>query len=87
MLRRLMSLLPESNTKFSASVMVLGDISSKGDVMPLHFFETGQRVNTQQYLHVEVFDTMVKPWMETDAGEFPFVFQQNKAPTHTAKIT
>jgi hypothetical protein len=38
---RLMSLLPERNTKFSASVMVLGVISSKGDVMPPHFFDTG----------------------------------------------
>jgi hypothetical protein len=48
MLRRLMSLLPESITKFSVSVMVLGVISSKGDVTLPKFFETGQRVNAKQ---------------------------------------
>ena len=53
MLRRLMSPLHESNTKYSASVMVLGVVSSKGDIMLPHFFETGQRVNAKQYIHVE----------------------------------
>jgi transposase len=73
------------HTKFPASVMVLGVISSKGDVMPPHFFETGQRVNAKQY--IEVLDTVVKPWMETVAGECPYVFQQDGAPAHTAKLT
>ena len=34
------------HTKFPASVMVLGVISSKGDVMLPHFFEMGQRWST-----------------------------------------
>jgi hypothetical protein len=46
MLRRLMSLMPERNTKFWS----WGVISSKGDVIPLHFFETEQRFNTKQYM-------------------------------------
>jgi hypothetical protein len=79
MLRRLMSLLPERNTKFSASIMVLGVISSKGDVMPPPPSLTrGQRVHVKQY--IEVLDTVVKPWMETVAGECPYVFQQDRAP-------
>jgi hypothetical protein len=34
-------------TKFPATVMVLGVVSNKGDVMPPHIFETGLRVNTK----------------------------------------
>jgi hypothetical protein len=63
MLRRLMSLLPERNTKFSASVMVLGVISSKGDIMPPPppSLTQGQRAHAKQY--IKVLDTVVKPWM------------------------
>jgi hypothetical protein len=82
MLKRLMSLLPESNTKFSVSVIVLGVISSKGDVLLPHFFETEHWVTAMQYTHVEVLDTMAKPWMETVARECPYVFQQDRAPPH-----
>jgi hypothetical protein len=53
MLKRLMSFLPERNTKFSASIMVLGVILSKGNVMLPHFFETEQRANAKQYIHVD----------------------------------
>jgi hypothetical protein len=52
---------------------------------PPHFFEMGQRVNAKQY--IEVLDTVVKPWMKTVAGECPYVFQQDGAPAHTAKLT
>jgi hypothetical protein len=65
--------------------MVLGVISSKGDVMPPHFFEKGQRVNAKEY--IKVLDTVVKPWMEAVAGESPYVFQQDRASAHTANIT
>jgi hypothetical protein len=45
-----------------------------------HFFETGQRVNAKQYIHVEVLYTMMKPWIKTVAGECPYVFNQDRAP-------
>jgi hypothetical protein len=83
MFRRLMSLLPERNTKFSASVMVLGVISSKGDVLPPPSLTRGQRVHAKQY--IEVLDTVVKPWMETVARECPYVFQQDRAPPKQPK--
>jgi hypothetical protein len=38
----------------------------------------GQRVHAKQY--IEVFDTVVKSWVETVAGECPYVFQQDRAP-------
>ncbi|UYV73977.1 hypothetical protein LAZ67_11001680 [Cordylochernes scorpioides] len=40
------------HTKFPASVMVLGVISSEGDVMPPHFFEKGLRMNADTYINV-----------------------------------
>ena len=37
-------------TKFPATVMVLGVVSNKGDVMPPYIFEAGLRVNTDVYI-------------------------------------
>lgn len=73
------------STKFPASVMVLGVISNEGDVMPPFFFEGGLRVNADAYIHV--MDTVVKPWIETIAGDRHYVFQQDGAPAHTANKT
>jgi hypothetical protein len=42
-------------------------------------------VNTRQY--IEVLDTLMKSWMETVAGECPYVFQPGQSPAHTTKIT
>jgi len=60
-------------------------ISSKGNVMPPHFFEKVQRVNFKEY--IKVLDTMVKPWMEAVARECFYLFQRDGAPACTAKIT
>ena len=49
-------------TKFPNTVMVFGVISSDGDVMPPHIFETGLRVNTEIYL--QVMETVVLPWIK-----------------------
>ena len=46
-------------TKFPNTVMVFGVISSDGDMMVLHIFETGLRVDTEIYL--QVMDTVVLP--------------------------
>ncbi|UYV72851.1 hypothetical protein LAZ67_10000990 [Cordylochernes scorpioides] len=54
------------HTKFPASVMVLGVISSEGDVMPPHFFEKGLRMNADTYINV--LETVVKPWMDMVAA-------------------
>ena len=39
-------------TKFPATVMVFGVISSEGNTMPPHIFEVGLKVNTKVYLDV-----------------------------------
>ncbi len=72
-----------SRTKFPAHVMVLGVISSEGDVMPPHFFDQGLKVNTDVYVHV--LKHVVKPWMDQIAGERTYTFQQDGAPAHTSK--
>jgi transposase len=71
--------------KFPATVMVLGVISSDGDVMPPHFFEKGQRITAEVY--VDVLSTVVEPWMRQIAGDRHFIFQQDGAPAHTANKT
>ena len=69
-------------TKFPATVMVFGVVSSEGDVMPPHIFETGLRVNMDVYL--EVMESTVLPWIKTVAGDRPWVWQQDSAPCHVS---
>ena len=71
------------HTKFPASVMVLGVVSSEGDVMPPHFFLQGARVNAVAY--TDVLNTVVKPWITAVARGRPYVFQQDSAPSHTTQ--
>ncbi|QQP53780.1 Transposable element tcb2 transposase [Caligus rogercresseyi] len=47
------------HTKFPSSVMVLGVISSEGDVMLPHFFEKGLKVN--KAIYIDVMKNVVKP--------------------------
>ena len=39
-------------TKFPATIMVFGVVSSEGHIMPLHIFEVGLKVNNKVYLDV-----------------------------------
>jgi inhibitor of nuclear factor kappa-B kinase subunit alpha len=73
------------HTKFPASLMVLGVVSSEGHVMPPHFFEQGLRLNADGY--VNVLQTVVKPWIDEVSDGRPYVVQQDSAPCHKAKKT
>lgn len=73
------------HTKFPATVMVLGVVSSEGHVMPPHFFPQGLRVNAAAY--IEVLETVVKPWIDSVRNARPYVFQQDSAPAHKARTT
>ena len=72
-------------TKFPATVMVFGVISSEGHIMPPHIFEVGLKVNTKVYL--DVLKSVVIPWCNQLAGGSPWVWQQNSAPAHKSKET
>ena len=47
-------------TKFLATVMVFGAVSSEGHIMPPHIFEVRLKVNTKVYL--DVLKSVVIPW-------------------------
>ena len=72
-------------TKFLATVMVFGVVSSEGHIMPLHIFEVGLKVNTKVYL--DVLKSVVIPWCNQMASRRPWVWQQDSAPAHKSKET
>ena len=67
-------------TKFPATIMVFGVLSSDGHIMPRHIFEVGLKVNTKVYLDVP--KSVVIPWCNQVAGERPWVWQQDSSPAH-----
>ena len=70
-------------TKFPATVMVFGVVSSEGHIMPPHIFEVGLKVNTKVYL--DVLRSVVIPWCDQGASGRPWV--QDSAPAHKSKET
>ena len=72
-------------TKFPATVIVFGVVSSEGHIMPPHIFEVGLKVNTKVYL--DVLKSVVIPWCIQVAGGEPWVWQQDSAPAHKSKET
>ena len=71
-------------TKFPATVMVFGVVSSEGHIMPPHIFEVSSKVNTKVYL--DVLKSVVIPWCNQVAGGRPWVWQ-DLAPAHKSKET
>ena len=72
-------------TKFPATVMVFGVVSSEGHIMLPHIFVIGLKVNTKVYL--DVLKSVVIPWFNQLVGGRPWTWQQNSAPTHKSKET
>ena len=75
----------EMKTKFSATVIVFGVVSSKGHIMSPYIFEVGLKVNAKVYLDVQ--KSVVIPWGNREAGGRPRVWQQDSAPAHKSKET
>ena len=72
-------------TKFPATVIVFGVVSSEGHIMPPHIFEVGLKVNTKVYL--DVLKSVVIPRCNQVARGRPWVWQQDWAPAHKFKET
>ena len=72
-------------TKFPATVMVFGVVSSEGHIMPPHIFEVGLKVNTKVYL--DVLKSVVIPWCNQVASGRSWMWQQDSAPAHKSKET
>ena len=72
-------------TKFPATVMIFGVVSSEGHIMPPHIFEVGLKVNTKVYL--DVLKSVVISGCNQVAGGRPWVWQQHSVPAHKSKET
>ena len=72
-------------TKFPATVMVFGVVSSEDHIMPRHTFEVCLKVNTK--VNLDVLKSVVIPWCNQVAGGKPWVWQQDSAPAHKSKET
>ena len=72
-------------TKFPATVMVFGVLSSEGHIMPPHIFEVGLKVSTKVFL--DVLRSVMFPWCNQVAGGRLWVWQQDSAPVHKSKKT
>ena len=72
-------------TKFLATVMVFGVVSSEGYIMPPHIFKVSLKVNTKVYM--DVLKSVVIPWCNQVAGGRPWVWQQYSALAHRSKKT
>ena len=72
-------------TKFPATDMVFGVVSSEGHIMPPHIFEVGLKVNTKVYLYV--LKSVVIPWCNQVSAGRHWMWQQNSAPAHKSKET
>ena len=81
-------------TKFPATVMVFGVVSSEGHIMTPHIFEVGLKVNTKVY--VDVMKSVVQSggrwqtqaWLQKECYDFvPFSHCPPPSPTWTRWIT
>ena len=72
-------------TKFLATVMVFGVVSSEGHIMPPHIFRVGLKVNIKVYL--DVLKIVGIPWCNQVAGGRPWVWQQDSGAAHKSKET
>ena len=72
-------------TKFPATVMVFGVVSSECYILPPYIFEIGLKVNTKVYL--DVLKSVVIPWCNQVAGGWPWEWQQDPPPAHKSKDT
>ena len=70
-------------TRFPATVMVFGVVSSEGHIIPPQIFEVSSKVNTKVYL--DVLKSVVIPWCNQVASGRPWVWQQDLAPAHSPK--
>lgn len=67
-----------------ASVMVRAGVTSDGRKTPLSFIEEGVKVDQAVYLNL--LSEEVMPWVKNEYGEAPILFQQDGAPSDTAKV-
>jgi len=73
-----------NETKHPSSAMMLGVVTSDGKRMPPYWFPKGLKIGTKEYL--DVMSNVVKPWLEASYPSGNYVWQQDSAPGHKAKV-
>lgn len=68
----------------ASSLMVWGAISKRGK-LPLVFIDQGAKINAQYY-KTEVLEKVLLPNVQSMYGSEYFCFQQDGAPSHTARV-
>ena len=66
-------------------VMVFAAITTDGHKIPIIFVEANTKINSDIY--IEILKDKIYPWVLSIYGKGPFVFQQDGAPSHTARKT
>jgi hypothetical protein len=70
-------------TRFPATVMVLGVLSNNGESCNPHIFKPSLRVNID--MNLDVIANVMKPWMDETADRGSYAWQQVGAPAHSSK--
>lgn len=74
-----------SRSQKPASIMVWAAITSNGKT-PLHFVDPGVKIDQKYYRNCILEGTLL-PWARHHFGNKQWVFQQDSAPSHRAKLT
>ncbi len=65
------------------TMMVWASVTTDGKKTLLVFIEEGVKINQNAYL--DLLAEKVLPWVGSEYGDAPLVFQQDGAPSHTAR--
>lgn len=74
-----------SHSQKPSSVMVWAGVSCSGRT-PLIFIEKGVKINSNNYI-TDILNAHMLPWSKTHYADQQWIFQQDSAPSHRAKIT
>ncbi|PIC23776.1 hypothetical protein B9Z55_017354 [Caenorhabditis nigoni] len=74
-----------NRTSHPVSVMVFAGVTANGKT-PLVFVDLGAKINKEYYIK-RILEDEVLPWSQAHFGNQHWVFQQDGAPAHRAKIT
>ncbi|XP_059081907.1 uncharacterized protein LOC131879566 [Tigriopus californicus] len=72
------------HTKHPAAIMVLGVVASNGKNMPPYFFKMGEKIGADVYY--KILRYQILPWLKVNYPDGNYVWTQDGAPCHTAKI-
>ncbi|EFO97645.1 hypothetical protein CRE_15908 [Caenorhabditis remanei] len=75
----------EQSHSHPASVMVFGAVCADGK-SPLLFVDQGVKINKEVYIS-QILEKTLLPWDQTHFNGRHWVFQQDGAPAHTAKLS